>query len=540
MSPRTLFSKGVFSRAERGNRSDTGVLPITATTTLISETSSSSTYQDNINLSEDTKTRPLLLSLLDSFWPLRQPQQQQLRQQQQQQQQQRSNHNHHHIRGGGTASVAAQVMNLSKQIVGAGVLGLPSGIAALGNHPSSLWPATFLICTIGIISAYGFALVGRICHQTGAKSYREAWMRTVGEDSSWIPAWACVLVATSSAITLSMVLAETIPDLLQPLLGFVLPRNTALLFITTFALLPMCLLKELSSLAPLSLIGMVAMVYTALVMVQRYSWGYYSDQESPFVQELRDEFVPRFGSDGGWEALRSPRHCATLVSMLSMAFLAHYNAPKFYWDLHHNTLPRYDRVVATSFFASMLLMSTVAFAGFATFGAASQGLILNNYALHDGFMSASRAAVALSVLFSFPLAFVGAKDGLLDLWHGPVVLSRQPQLQRRGGGAAAAATGRGGDKSISSEVVTISLLVFISLATLLIQDIKILMSLGGATWGNCIIYIFPGVMMIRGVSKYPELISHLIPATLTVCLGILLALVGLEQVLTTTLLTSSL
>ena len=43
---------------------------------------------------------------------------------------------------GGTSSIPNEVFNLIKNLVGAGALGLPSGVAAFANGPSALIPAT--------------------------------------------------------------------------------------------------------------------------------------------------------------------------------------------------------------------------------------------------------------------------------------------------------------------------------------------------------------------------------------------------------------
>jgi hypothetical protein len=72
------------------------------------------------------------------------------------------------------ASIPNEIFNLVKSIVGAGVFGLPAGIAAFGNAPSALLPAAALTTFFGILSFYGFSLIGRICSFTGAKNYREA------------------------------------------------------------------------------------------------------------------------------------------------------------------------------------------------------------------------------------------------------------------------------------------------------------------------------------------------------------------------------
>jgi len=66
-----------------------------------------------------------------------------------------------------------------------------------------------------------------------------------------------------------------------------------------------------------------------------------------FAAELATEYVPRFGSEGWRSAFSSD--VAIMISMMSTAFMAHYSAPKFIWELQNNTMARFNRVVALSF-----------------------------------------------------------------------------------------------------------------------------------------------------------------------------------------------
>ena len=91
----------------------------------------------------------------------------------------------------GTATIPAEVFNLIKTIVGAGVLGLPAGIAAFGNQATAIGPAIVIMFFIGTLSAFGFSTVGTVCSETQATSYRQAWSRSVGPGSSWMPACKC-------------------------------------------------------------------------------------------------------------------------------------------------------------------------------------------------------------------------------------------------------------------------------------------------------------------------------------------------------------
>jgi len=157
---------------------------------------------------------------------------------------------------GSGATISNEVFNLVKGIVGVGVLSLPAGIAAFGSAPSALVPALVLISIIGLLSAYGFALIGKVCAYTGARSYREAWESSVGPTTAWIPAWSATLKTLLACLAYSMVLADTFTVLLPVAEE---ARNKVLVGVTTLVLLPLCWMKDLKSLAPFSLLGVMGM-----------------------------------------------------------------------------------------------------------------------------------------------------------------------------------------------------------------------------------------------------------------------------------------
>ena len=57
----------------------------------------------------------------------------------------------------------------------------------------------------------------------------------------------------------------------------------------------------------------------------------------------------------------NPTQSQVLVSMLSTAYEAHFNAPLFYRELQNNTVPRYSKMVSISFLASVVTMIAVRF-----------------------------------------------------------------------------------------------------------------------------------------------------------------------------------
>jgi len=372
----------------------------------------------------------------------------------------------------GDATVTQLIFNLVKGIVGAGVLSLPAGIAAFANAPGGVIPAISLIAIIGGLSAYGFALIGRCCAYTNTKSYREAWSATVSESSSWLPATAVTFKTCAACLAYSMILGDTFVSLLSTV-GIASAKIPVTLGLTGAVLLPLCLMKNLSSLAPFSLVGSLGMLYTAVAMIIRYVGKAYT-ATGAFGADNVAALRPNFGTVGAQGALTPS--AVILVSMLSTAYMAHFNAPKFYNELKDKTLPKYYKVVSTSFAISISIFALIAAIGFLTFGANSSGLILNNYSTRDGLMNLSRIAVAISLVFSYPLAFVGARDGVLDLLKMKGTVKTQ-------------------------NILTVGLLAVITGASLVIPDVSFVMALSGATLGNGLIYIFPALMFRGAIRK---------------------------------------
>ena len=258
-----------------------------------------------------------------------------------------------------------------------------------------------------------------------------------------------------------MVLGDTLLGL------FRLPstmRTTVLVTMTSVILLPLCWMKNLSALSPFSLLGILGMVFTGMAMTKRYFDQSYVGPHGIFFQQISTHLQPQFGTHGYFSVFQ-PR-ALILVCMLSTAYMAHFNAPKFYNELYNNTLPRFYTVVASSFGISILMIGYITAMGFLTFGSAASGLVLNNYSANDIWMSTSRIAVAIALIFSYPLAFQGCRDGIID-----VVQLIQPKVT----------------KTLTTlNGMTIVLLVLLTTLAATLKDVSFVLALGG---GNVHVFV---------------------------------------------------
>ena len=82
-------------------------------------------------------------------------------------------------------------------------------------------------------------------------------------------------------------------------------------------------------------------------------------------------------------------------------------------------------------------------------------------------------------LNSYPLAFAGCRDGVLDLAKIPLGKRTNDLLNK----------------------VTVGLLSIITAMALTVKDVSFVLSFGGATLGNALIYVYPALMFRSAVKK---------------------------------------
>ena len=195
-----------------------------------------------------------------------------------------------------------------------------------------------------------------------------------------------------------MIMADTFQSIYATV-GLNMARLTTLLSVTSLVILPMCLLKNLTSLAPLSLVGVIGMGYTALAITVRYATRAYAMPDGPLLADVPTALHSVFKTIRAKGVLSAK--ATILVFILSTAFMEHFNAPKFFTELKDNTVKRYNTLVEMSFGIPITLFAIISGLGFLTFGSDSSGLILNNYRNKDMLTSLSWITVAIYLVFRY-------------------------------------------------------------------------------------------------------------------------------------------
>lgn len=162
----------------------------------------------------------------------------------------------------------------------------------------------------------------------------------------------------------------------------------------------------------------------------------------------------------------------------------------------------------------------------------------------------SRFGIALSVIFAYPLLFLGGRDGCLALFQSTGLPhhqaidhdddddeeeheSERPQLQQQQQLPQRQHQEHGPQGGIIP--ITLVLLGTITLLAIYIPDLTFVLSFSGATLSSCIIYIFPPLMfqalvLLNGTERLPTMYPNqpwdIQKSQAMLCLGVILGVAG--------------
>ena len=228
----------------------------------------------------------------------------------------------------GSASVSSSIINLSKNIVGSGVLALAAGIAAFSSAKIAIVPALVLMTALGLLSGYTFSLIARVGDEVGGSTYRDTWAKVFGEKFAIIPAMTITFKTFVGGLSYAIILGDafaSIAKLAGAPVAMCAP-NFWIYLLSALVLLPLSLMRDLSSLAVGSVIGTSGTLYTAVfVWLRKLDKSYAPGGQ--FFGAISEAARPAFAAPTAASPLLNPA-LFVLVSMLSTTFLAHYNAPK--------------------------------------------------------------------------------------------------------------------------------------------------------------------------------------------------------------------
>lgn len=351
------------------------------------------------------------------------------------------------------ATIAATVINLLKNMVGAGLLNV-----CIAFKYSSVVGGIFAMMFSAFISTAGFLLIGYCCEKASAKSFREVWRAAIGTSSEKVVDVCLFLHCLFSCVGY----ITLIGDFSVKCFGGLFPgsilgtrRDVPILLITTVFIFPLSQLKSLDKLKFTSAAGLGI---TALACTYVFYEAIATREETGAAQNLRDHwYYMNFG-------------IFKTIALFNGSFSAHYNAPTYYAELKNKSFKRFAQASLYSFAIATALFMTFGVVGFARFGDEIMGNILKGYEADNVCVQLSWLAMMMSTIFVFPHAFQRMRSSWNELIGKPPGWAFQP-----------------------TTIVLLLVCVYMGTA---FEDISVIKMIKGATLGTSLMFIFPAMFYI--------------------------------------------
>merc|ERR1719491_680533 len=249
-------------------------------------------------------------------------------------------------------------------------------------------------------------------------------------------------------------------------------RTFVLLSVGAVLLLPLCLLRDLSALQYSSLFGVVATLYCIGLLVWRALDGTYAPG-GIYYEMLDADLLPTPPTSGLFDVSMGS---VSLVNMLALAYLSHYNGCKYYREFKEHTPRRFRQASGLVMILAAFSYAIVEWAAYRAFGSAAQPVIFSNFASGDMPGIIAQVSMGLAIVCSFPLMFSGLREAICSLAEQA--------------GAESARTG------FQNKVSVICLAMVLAICTVM-TDAGFVCGVVGAICGTLIIYVIPCVLFIK-------------------------------------------
>jgi amino acid permease len=376
------------------------------------------------------------------------------------------------------------------------MLPIAFGMAAAGGTGPVL--ATIILFVFGFLSWYSLVSFARAAevvlvqsnsHESAGESLSAVWERTLpgGKATTYIPDLGCVFLTVGCLLFYSAFIGDLFGSLVSGMTGLpaiLRKRWTVLVLLHVVPILPLCLKKDLSALKYSSMTGLLGIFYTIFFVGKRLLDGSYAEG-GKFFALMPGRFRPAapaafphtpslLGYVTDLPPFHSGRGLLILMNMCCVAYACHYNAVKYYMELKDRTIPNLKSVMKYGIGGTAFVFWCMMILGYATFGANSQALILNNYhGSKDVMATVARAFTGIAIISGYALMFSGLKAALFSITG----LDR-PNVDRR---------------DAKQNSLSVLLLAIIAIAACFVTEHELATVIGivGSVFGSVVIYMFP-------------------------------------------------
>lgn len=284
----------------------------------------------------------------------------------------------------GGSSVWGASFNFVNSIVGAGIIGIPFAIQQCGFIPGML-----LLLLVAYLINRSVVMLVECGMRAGKFDLESLAEHLLGPAGYYLAVTSMMLFAYGGMTAYLVILGDTLPVVADFLFGpsFLSQRRASIGFFSTLIVLPLCLMRDLSSLSWTSFLSIFAdAVLIVIILVSAAS----------ATKEQSEHFQP---DDLGQMGITLFAGLGTM----SFAFVCQHNSFLVFKSLRQPTLANWKQVAGISLSIAYALCLALGLIGFFAFYPYVEGDLLNNFPASYASVAVARALLAVSMLLTYPM-----------------------------------------------------------------------------------------------------------------------------------------
>lgn len=373
------------------------------------------------------------------------------------------------------ASVQSSIINLTKTIIGAGLLAIPFAFRADG-----IVLGIALIVVAAITSSYGLYIVGKVSPRLPGDTSYFALCAITYPKLTLLFDFSIAIQCFGVALSYLVLIGSLVPSLM----GDAISGNQAILF-SLVIIVPLISFRKLDSLKIGSLIGLLAIGYLTILVITHSIFDDWSKTQ-------------------GHVKIIEIGHLSDILSTFSIvvfAFTAAQNICSIINEIGEKN--QVNTVIAAANIIASVLFITVGIAGYLQFGDNVQGNVILEYESKLLSSRIGKFALVLMVTLSYPLMFHPCRLSVNNMVHWIEVeffTKKQEDVVTETSALLNTDTEVGAvehqDVPFSTNrfiIITFLLTVATYSLALSITSFELVLSLVGATGSTLICFILPGL-----------------------------------------------
>jgi len=373
------------------------------------------------------------------------------------------------------STILSTSVNLINNLVGAGLFSMPWCLSQ-----ATLFTGCAAFVMVANLNLLSFQLLANSCELSGTFSYLQMGQRAFGHHFGVAVQLSTMLYAGGSLVSYIVLAGDFLVGDGTGVLALwaagtpigtsgLEARAIVCSVLSLFVLFPLCLLRSIDSLRYTSYIALACTIFAGSICVYEVAampkGSVTSNEAAAGAASLR-RTVNWIGFPITlWEA----------IPITNVAFIAHYNAPRYYVELKDRSPSRYLIATGSAITVSLAVYLVVGVSGYVAFGSWTLGDVLENFAPSYTLAVAVRLALVVVLISVFPKAHHSIREGAIQLLSNATASTDTLPFWKL-------------------TTWTFFLVAAATMLGVLCQQVEVVLAYKGAIFGSLMVYIYPSLM----------------------------------------------